>query len=61
MIWPKFCAPFRTRFQQVSAKGVADIKFDLVALAVIKTNGFNLRETIQGPGEAGCGILPAAE
>jgi hypothetical protein len=42
-------------------KAIADFKFDFVALAVIKTNGFHLRKTIQSPGEAGCRILPSAE
>jgi hypothetical protein len=32
-----------------------------VALAIVETNGFHLREAIKRPGKAGCGILPAAE
>ena len=61
MIWAESRLPFRVGCDQGSPKTFPDIKFDLVALAVIKADGFHLRETIQGPGEAGCGILPAAE
>jgi hypothetical protein len=61
MIRAKFRLPFRAGCEQGSAKGIADFKFDLVALAIVETDGFHLREAIKRPGKAGCGILPAAE
>jgi hypothetical protein len=51
--------PVRTQCFDAVEQAVAAFKLDDMALTVIEAEHFDARKTLQRPGEAGGGILPA--
>src|ERR1700686_5001814 len=61
MALAKFCRPIRSHGLDARKQPVAAIKLDGMALAIAETDHLEMVEALQGPGQAGGGILPAGK
>ena len=53
--------PVGVKFNNPVPNGLADRKLHRMALAVVEADGFDASETLQRPGQAYGGILPAGK